>query len=122
MNIKNSSGKILKTKGINNKKNKITFIPPSSDSYILELVPAFTFEGQTWDAEINESFYYFKQPAVNSQNVNFYPYTKKKVFFSFNNQINVAPTGYHLFGEIWIDSAGKNKMRTVVPIEISSSL
>lgn len=122
INIKNSSGKILKTKGINNKKNKITFIPPSSDSYILELVPAFTFEGQTWDAEIKESFYYFKQPAVNSQNVNFYPYTKKKVFFSFNNQINVAPTGYHLFGEIWIDSAGKNKMRTVVPIEISSSL
>jgi len=122
INIKNNSGKVLKTKGINGRKVKIDFIPPASDSYILELIPGFTFEGQTWDAKIKESFYYFRQPAVGSKNVNFYPFTKKKVFFSLNSQIDVAPNSYYLFGEIWIDSLDKNRIRTVLPIEISSSL
>ncbi|KAA3618483.1 MAG: hypothetical protein D8M58_13545 [Calditrichaeota bacterium] len=121
INIKNSSGKVLKTSGIKTKKIKITFVPPSSDSYLLELIPGFAFEGQTWDAHIKKSFYYFRQPSVHVQNINFYPYTEKKVYFSLNEQIDVAPNGFYLFGKIWIDSLDKNKMRTTIPIEIESS-
>jgi len=101
---------------------KVNFIPPTSDDYTLELIPAFTFDGKTWDAHITESFYYFRQPSIKSKNVSFYPFTKKKTFFSINSQIDVAPLGYHLFGEIWIDKTGINKMRTTIPMEISSGL
>jgi tripeptidyl-peptidase II len=122
INIKNTNGKILKTVGIDGTHTKVTFIPPSSDSYMLELIPAFTYEGQSWNIQIKESFFYFRQPAVTTRRVDFYPFIKKKVYFSLDSPINVAPDGFHLFGEIWIDSLGKNKIRTVVPIKIDSSL
>ena len=122
INIKNLKGKILKTTALAYKSKKIIFNPPASGNYILELVPAFALEEVSWDATLTESFIYFDQNYIFRQNEMFYPDVEKHIFFSLNDQISVAPNGFYLFGELWIDSTNQNFIRISVPIEIWANL
>ena len=122
INIKNFSGKVLKTTALGYRSKKVTFIPPSSGNYILELVPAFALQDISWQAKLTESYFYFDPNYIRRQNEMFYPAVSKIVDFSLTNQLKVAPNGYYLFGELWLNATNQNFIRNVIPIQIPTSL
>lgn len=122
INIKNIQGKIVKTTALAYKSKKVIFSPSQSGNYILELIPAFALEEITWDGTLSESFLYFNQNFIKRQNEIFYPNIEKHIYFSLTDQLKVAPNGYHLFGELFIDSLEQNFIRVEVPIEIMTGL
>jgi len=122
INIKNISGKVLKTTALGYRSKKVTFIPPSSGNYILELVPAFALQDISWQAKLTESYFYFDPNYIRRQNEMFYPAVSKIVDFSLTNQLKVAPNGYYLFGELWLNATNQNFIRNVIPIQIPTSL
>ncbi len=123
INIRDYSDKILKSDGLNTRKDKITFTPPASGSYILELIPAFaTHEPEKWTAELTETFHFFKKLPVSGSRYKFYPKIERTVSFEINGTLPVAPEGFYLYGEIWIDSIDVNRYRMVVPVKLDSGL
>jgi len=122
INIKDISGKILSTTALGYKSKKVTFSPPASGNYILELTPAFALEEISWDAKLTESYIYFSPNYVEGQNRIFYPATEERIDFSLTDQLKVAPDGFYLFGELWLDSTNQNFIRNIIPIRILSGL
>jgi hypothetical protein len=123
INIKDYSGKDLLQSGLSYKEEKIVFIPPSTGSYILELLPAFASKkAQSWQAAIKESYYLFKDIKISGARYNFYPKVMKNVEFEVEGTLPVAPDGYYLFGEIWLDNISKNRFRTVIPIQLDTGI
>jgi len=123
VNIKDYSGKDLLQTGLTYKKEKIVFIPPSTGSFILELLPAFASkETQSWQASIKESYYLFKEIEISGARYDFYPKIVKNVEFEVDGVLPLAPEGYYLFGEIWLDSTSKNRFRTIIPIQLETGI
>ncbi len=123
INIKDYSGKDLLQTGLSYKSEKLVFIPPETGSYILELLPAFAAkETQSWQATIKESYYLFKDLKISGARYNFYPKIEKNVEFEVDGVIPLAPEGYYIFGEIWLDSTSKNRFRTIIPIQLETGI
>lgn len=123
INIIDDTGKILKADGLNYRKTKITFAPPVSGSYVLQLIPGFASkEPKNWQASLKESYYMFKRLNISGGYYDFYPKVKKQVDFEINGVLPVAPDGYYLFGEIWLDSMDIDKYRFVVPVQLYTGM
>ncbi len=119
INIKDNSGKALVQDGLNYRKNIIEFNPQNSGSYTLELIPAFAEKNsKSWNIELKESFYLSDKISVSGGQYSFYPLNKKSVDFSIMGTLPVAPDGYYLFGEIWIDSYGNKQYREIIPVKL----
>jgi subtilisin family serine protease len=123
INIKDYSGKDLQQSGLSYRKEKIIFAPPSTGEYILELLPAFASkEPQDWQANIKESYYFFNELEINGIGYDFFPKVSKSIDFEVDGLLPVAPHGYHLFGELWLDSSARNRFRTIIPIELETEI
>jgi hypothetical protein len=123
INIIDDTGKILKADGLNYHKTKITFAPPVSGSYVLQLIPGFASkEPKNWQASLKESYYMFNRLNISGGYYDFYPKVKKQVDFEINGVLPVAPDGYYLFGEIWLDSMDIDKYRFVVPVQLYTGM
>ncbi len=123
INVKDYSGKDILQSGLSHKEQKIVFVPHSSGSYILELLPAFASKKpQNWQATIKESYYLFDEIKIRGTRHDFYPKVTKNVEFEVDGTLPVAPDGYYLFGEIWLDSLAKNRFRTIVPIQLDTGI
>lgn len=123
VNIKDYSGKALLADGLSYSRIKITFVPPKSGDYILELVPAFAgHEAKNWTAKLTESHYFFKPLSITGSAGNFYPRVKKKGRFNIDGALPVAPDGFYLFGEIYLDSRDINRFRTTIPIQLDTGI
>jgi subtilisin family serine protease len=123
INIKDINGKSLKTDGLSYRKTKLSFTPPASGKYTLELIPAFAHKfSKDWDIKITESYIHFKKPSISGYTEAFYPNVKKRVNFTLNQNIWVAPSGFSLFGELYLQSVDIDYHKVIVPIEVNSSL
>lgn len=119
INIKDFSGKVLKGDGLSYRKKKLSFRAPESGEYILEFIPGFAaIEPSEWDLMLTETFEYRNKIAISGVQTEFYPRVKKEADFTVEGQLPVAPDGFYLFGEIWLDTAGAYKSRTVVPLKL----
>lgn len=123
INVKNYAGKVLLADGLTYRKQKMVFVPPSSGDYILELIPAFaTKDAGAWQATLTESQLFFKQTPVSGGIEDFYPTVSKEIDFRMDGTLPVAPDGFTLFGELWLDSIGLYPFRTIVPIHLSTNM
>ncbi len=123
INILNMDEEVLLSDGLSYKSIKLTFYPPSSGDYILKMVPGFAAHEPTdWNARLTERYYTFKRPKIISSMYTFYPKVKKEVDFEIDGAIPVAPDGFRVLGEIWLDEQDVNKYRTTVPLELNTSL
>ena len=123
VNIKDYSGKALLTDGLSYRKIKIIFVPPQSGDYILELIPAFAeHEARNWRAELTESLYFFKRLPISGSSETYYPRVQKKTNFRIKGALPVAADGYHLFGEIYLDSRDVNRFRTTIPVRLYTGM
>lgn len=123
VNIKDYSGKVLKSSGFTYRKLNISWLPPVSGDYILEFVPGFAKkEPEPWQVSLTESYYLFNKLNIESSTYNFYPGVKKTINFTIYGTLSVAPEDFYLFGEIWIDQTGKNHFRHIIPIALSTGL
>lgn len=123
VNIKDYSGKILKSDGFTYRKLKISWLPPVSGDYILEFLPGFAKkEPGSWRVSLKESFYLFNKINIESSRYNFYPDVKKSIDFTINGVLLVAPEDFYLFGEIWLDETDKNYFRHIVPVMLFTGL
>ncbi len=123
VNIKNFEGNVLTADGLTYRKKSITFIPPASGSYILQLIPAFAgHEPRRWNARLTESYYLFNEIPISSGQYNFYPDVKKTVDFNISETLPVAPDGFYVFGEIWLESRDVRAFRTTLPVELFTNL
>jgi tripeptidyl-peptidase-2 len=123
INIKDYSGKTLKTDGLTYRKHKLAWIPPASGDYILELIPGFADkEPKNWFGTLTESYHYFKKPEINGAIYNFYPDLKKTLDFTIKGNLIVAPQDYYVFGEIWLDQTDKNRFRNIIPIKLYTGM
>lgn len=119
VNIKNYSGKILKSSGFSYRKLKISWLPPVSGEYILEFIPGFAKkEPRSWQVSLKESFYLFNKIPIESRRYSFYPDIQKSVEFTIYGDLSVAPEDFYLFGEIWIDETDKYHYRHIVPVAL----
>ena len=59
---------------------------------------------------------------IEKQNEILFPAMEKRIHFSLANQLHVAPNGYYLFGELWLDSTNQNFIRNIIPIQISTGI
>ena len=123
INIKDYSGKTLHADGLSYRKLKFTFIPPQAGDYLIEFVPAFaSHTAQDWSLTLKESYFYFNKIKIDGGYEEFYPRVNKETDFTVNGQIPAAPEGFYLFGELWLDSSGPYKNRTVVPIKLRTGI
>ena len=123
VNIKDYSGKILKSDGFTYRKLKMSWLPPVSGDYILEFLPGFAKkEPKPWHASLKESYYLFNKISIESSKYNFYTDVKKTVDFTIYGVLSVAPEDFYLFGEIWLDEVNKNYFRHTVPIMLFTGL
>ncbi len=123
INIRDYDGKILKADGLTYRKAKISFIPPTSGDYYLELIPAFAEkEAQHWTAKLTESYYLFDQLAVEGSRTVFYPKIEKTVRFKVDGTLPVAPDGFYLFGELRLNSLDKYRFKQTVPMHLYTEL
>ncbi len=123
INIMNMDEEVLLSDGLSYKSIKLTFYPPTSGDYILKMVPGFaSHEATDWNARLTESYFMFKRVKIVSSFYTFYPKVKKEVDFEIDGTIPVAPDGFHVFGEIWLDQQDVNKYRTIVPLELNTSM
>lgn len=123
INIKDYSGKILQSDGLTYRKQKLRFIPEKSGDYLLELLPAFAAQEATdWQAQLTESYYYFNKIAIPAQSEDFYPRVEKDVRFEIDGTLPMAPEGFYLFGEIWLDNNQLYKSRTTIPIHLKTGI
>jgi tripeptidyl-peptidase-2 len=123
VNIKDYSGKILKSDGFTYRKLKISWLPPISGDYILEFLPGFAKkEPRPWQVSLKESFYLFNKINIESSRYSFYPDMKKGVDFTIYGVLSVAPEDFYLFGEIWLDETNKNYFRHIVPVMLYTGL
>ncbi len=67
---------------------------------------------------LTETFKYKNKIAITGGSSEFYPRVKKEADFTIEGQLPVAPDGFYLSGEIWLDTAGAYKSRTVVPLKL----
>jgi subtilisin family serine protease len=123
INIKDYSGKDLEQSGLSYCQEKIIFAPPASGEYILELLPAFASKTtQDWQAVIKESYYLFQEIEIGGVKEDFYPKVTKNIEFELGELLPVAPQGYYLFGELWLDSIDKKHFRTIIPIQLETGI
>lgn len=123
INIKDYSGKILHSDGLSYRKIKTTFIPDKAGDYLLEFIPGFASkEPQDWDLTLKETFFFFNKTKISGGQESFYPRVCKKTDFSIKGQIPVAPEGFYLFGELWLDQTGVYKNRTIVPLKLRTGM
>ena len=123
VNIKDYSGKILKSDGFSYRKLKLSWLPPVSGDYILEFIPGFAKkEPRLWQVSLKESFYLFNKIAIESSKYSFYPDVQKNVDFTIYGVLSVAPEDFYLFGEIWLDETDKNHFRHIVPVTLHTGL
>jgi len=123
INIKDISGKALKKDGLTYRKTTINFIPPASGKYILELIPGFAAkESKNWSVKLTESYYHFKKQSVSGSTYEFYPNKEKQVKFRLNGEIPVAPEGFKVFGELFLESTDINRYRIIIPIELKTGI
>ena len=119
INIKDFYGKIIKGDGLSYRNKKIIFRAPKSGEYSLEFIPGFAAKEPTeWDLMLTETFKYKNKIAITGGSSEFYPRVKKEADFTIEGQLPVAPDGFYLSGEIWLDTAGAYKSRTVVPLKL----
>jgi len=123
VNIKDYSGKILKSDGFTYRKVKLSWLPPVSGDYILEFLPGFAKkETKPWQVSLKESYYLFNKVNIESSKYNFYTGVKKGVDFTIYGVLSVAPDDFYLFGEIWLDESDKNYFRHTVPVMLFTGL
>ena len=123
VNIKDYDGKVLKADGFTYRKLKMTFVPEKSGDYVLELVPGFAAkEAREWTLNLTASYYRFKTISVQGARESFYPRIRKTINFHLSGELPVAPEGYRLFGELWLDSRDAYRFRNVVPILLRTSV
>ncbi len=123
VNIKDYEGKVLKADGFTYRKLKLSFVPEKSGDFILELVPGFAArEPKDWSLKLTASYYSFKPVAVQGARESFYPRVEKKLRFHLNQGLPVAPEGYKLFGELWLDSQDVYRFRTIIPILLNTGI
>ena len=123
INIKDYSGKSLLADGLNYRKHKITWRPPAAGDYILEFIPGFARKvPQSWQLNMVERYYFTRKASITGSRDDYYPGLKKEVEFSINGTLMVAPDGYHLFGEIWLDETGKERFRNTVPLKLHTGI
>lgn len=123
INIKDYNGKSLLADGLNYRKHKITWRPPAGGDYILEFIPGFARKKpQSWQLNMVERHYFTQKTAITGSSDDFYPGLGKEVEFRINGTLLVAPDGYHLFGEIWLDESGKQRFRNRVPLKLYSGM
>ncbi|MBD3224488.1 MAG: S8 family serine peptidase, partial [Caldithrix sp.] len=123
INLLDTEGKALLADGMSYHKKTITFIPPASGSYILQLVPAFaTHEAKAWSASLTESYYLFSEINIDGGIYSFYPDVVKNIEFTIEGVLPVAPEDYYVFGELWLDSQDAQRFRTTIPVELFTGL
>ena len=123
VNIKDYSGKTLKSDGFTYRKLKISWLPPVSGDYILEFIPGFAQkEPKRWQASLKESYFLFNKLNIESSKYDFYTDIKKDVDFTIYGVLSVAPEDFYLFGEIWLDEVNKNYFRHIVPVVLFTGL
>jgi hypothetical protein len=123
MSVKNYEGEVLAKDALSYRKGKLTFLVPESDSYILQLVPAFaTKEVSNWRARLTESYHKFKQQNIIGTINSFYPKIQKDVSFEIEGTLPVAPDDFYVFGELWLTSTGATKYRVTVPIKLYTGM
>lgn len=123
INVKDETGKAVIVDGLSYRKKKINFIPTSAGNYVLELIPAFAAKKpKSWNLSITETFYLFKKMNVIGNSYDFYPGIKKEVDFKIDGGLPVAPDGYYLVGEIWLDHKDVNKFRLVIPMTLYTGM
>lgn len=123
INIKDYSGKTLHADGLSYRKHSFTFIPPHAGDYLIEFVPAFaSHSAKEWELTLKESYFYLNKISIDGGYEEFYPRVRKEVRFTVNGQIPAAPQGFYLFGELWLDSSGVYKSRTVVPLKLRTGI
>ncbi len=119
INIKNYEGKTLLADGLTYRKKKITFVPPESGSYYLEIVPAFASStAQHWTATLKESYYLFSRLNIKGSKEYFYPRVRKTLSFYVDGTLPMAPSGFHLFGHLTLNSLDRYRFKILVPIEL----
>jgi len=97
----------------------VTYTPEKSGAYRLQVMPAFTNDANdAWNMEFLQSFNYFKTISVYGNNETFYPDVEKNIHVRFKSMPSLAPQGYYLYGDIWLDNRRLNALRTTVPIKI----
>ncbi|MHB2154626.1 S8 family serine peptidase [Calditrichota bacterium GD2] len=123
INIKNYEGKTLKADGLTYRKKKITFVPPASGDYYMELIPAFASTmAQNWTATLKESYYLFSRLNIKGNREYFYPRVQKETSFYVDGNLPVAPDGFRLFGHLTLTSLDRYKFKVFVPIMLNASL
>ncbi len=123
VNVKDYSDKVLKADGFTTRKLKITFVPEKSGDYILEFVPGFAAkEPKDWQVNLKASYYLFKKLSITGPVESFYPGVPKEINFRIKDALPVAPDGYNVFGEVWLDSKKTYRRHTVIPMLIDTSL
>ncbi len=117
VNVRNYDGKILKADGLTYRKIQITFVPPTSGDYYLELIPAFAAKkAGHWTATLKESYYLFDTISIDGAREYFYPRVGKKVYFRIDGSLPVAPDGFYLFGEVLLNSLDKYRYKVKIPV------
>ena len=121
--IKDADERVLVNTAMTYAKMEIVFTPESSGHYTLELLPAFSDDqNDRWSMDIKQSFNYFRTIRVVSDREDFYPDVTKKLNIRLQKMPQMAPEGYYLYGEVWLDSTEMDALRTSIPIEIRTRI
>ncbi len=121
--VKDDNGRVLVNTAMTYAKMEVVFTPESSGRYTLELLPAFgDDENDRWSMDIKQSFNYFRTIRVVSDREDFYPDVTKKLQIRLQKMPQMAPEGYYLYGEVWLDSTEMDALRTSIPIEIRTRI
>ncbi len=121
--VKDENDRVLLNTAMTYASAEVVFTPESSGRYTLELLPAFSNdENDRWSMDIKQSFNYFRTIGIVSDREDFYPDVTKKLHIRLQKMPQMAPEGYYLYGEVWLDSTEMDALRTSIPIEIRTRI
>ncbi len=105
VNIYNSNGKSILSSGLTRKGKDVTFYPPHSGKFTLEIVPAFASDellNDGWDFNLKEEYYYSSPVNINVEqnHKTLYPSKWYDFDFTLSKAYPIAPDGSTTFGDI----------------------
>ncbi len=120
--IKNTEGKDIVSSGLSRKSGEVSFKPPSSGVYTLEISPAFISKesvSEGWRCELNEEYYYDKSVSISSSSeIELLPGIWKEAGFKFSQAIPVSPDGTYSFGKVLLKDKKTKDMVKEIKIEL----
>ncbi|MBN2366518.1 MAG: hypothetical protein EH225_11325 [Calditrichaeota bacterium] len=115
VNIRDSLDKILKTEGLGQRFNEITFIPPDSGIYSCEIAAGFTYPEKSenvWKLEITQKTVISDEIRItaeknNRQNFVLYPLIPAELTFRMDKNLFTLPDSFLYSGALYLqDDSG----------------